>query len=80
MNNIAGLTIITTAKGVQYRRQEITDVWGRKRVCHKLVSELPKPHAECCAMCGQAISAERSTKRFCSDACKMKEYRQRKRA
>jgi hypothetical protein len=32
-----------------------------------------------CALCGTAITAERSTKRFCSDACKMRDYRQRKR-
>ena len=70
---------IVTAAGVAYRRQEFVDSWGRKRVCDKRLDDLPKPHAETCAVCGAAIAAERSTKRFCSDACKMKEYRQRKR-
>lgn len=32
-----------------------------------------------CSVCGATITAERSTKRFCSDECKMKDYRQRKR-
>ena len=74
------MNIITTAKGIQYRQATFVDSWDRVRVCYKLVSELPKPYAETCAVCGQAISAERSTKRFCSDACKMRDYRQRRAA
>ena len=73
------MNVITTAHGVQYRRQEFTDAWGRKRVCDRRLDTLPRPHAEVCAVCGQPISAERSTRRFCSDACKMREYRQRQR-
>ena len=73
------MNIITTAQGVQYRRQEFTDSWGRKRVCDKRLDALPKAHAEICTVCGQPISAERSTRRFCSSKCKMREYRQRQR-
>lgn len=73
-------TIIVTAAGIAYRRQEFVDSWGRKRTCDKRMDDLPKPHAETCAVCGAALAAERSTRRFCGDACKMKEYRQRKRA
>ena len=71
------MQIITSAKGIQYRQAEFIDAWGRKRLCHKLLSEMPKPHAETCTVCGQTISSERSTKRFCSDACKMRDYRKR---
>ena len=74
------MNIITTAKGVEYRQQEFTDSWGRNRVCYKRLDTLPKEHAETCAECGAAISTLRSTKRFCSDACKMREYRRRKAA
>jgi len=71
--------VITTAKGVQYRQQEFMDAWGRKRVCTKLLDDLPKAHNEVCACCGQAIDAERSTKRFCSAGCRVKFNRQLKR-
>ena len=73
------MNVITTASGVPYRRQEFTDAWGRVRVCDRRLDTLPKPHAEVCAVCGQPISAERSTRRFCSTACRVKEYRQRQR-
>ena len=74
------MNIITTAHGIQYRQAEFIDTWGRKRVYHKRLSDLPKPHAENCVVCGSPISAERSTKRFCGDACKMRDYRRRRRA
>ena len=73
------MNIITTAQGVQYRRQEFTDSWGRKRVCDKRLDTLPQPHAEVCAVCGQPISAERSTRQFCSAACRVRAHRQRQR-
>lgn len=72
------MKIVTTAKGVQYREQEFIDAWNRKRICHKRLDTLPKEHATHCAVCGSPIEAIRSTLRFCSDACKMKDYRQRK--
>ena len=77
---IAKPTIITTPAGIAYRRQVITDSWGRQRVCDKRLDDLPKPHLEACECCGAPLTTERSTKRFCSDACKMKAYRQRQKA
>jgi predicted nucleic acid-binding Zn ribbon protein len=74
------MQIITTAKGVQYRRQEFVDSWGRVRVCDKRVDTLPKEHNEVCACCGQPIASERSTKKFCSPGCRVKWNRQQKRA
>ena len=73
------LTIITTAKGVQYRQQEFVDSLGRKRVCEKRLDTLPKEHNEVCACCGQPIDSERSTKKFCSTNCRVKFNRQQKR-
>lgn len=69
------MTIIST-KGIQYRRMEFVDAWGRKRTCDKRLSDLPKPHAETCAVCSQPIAAKRSTMKFCSPACRMKAHRQ----
>lgn len=71
---------IITVKGVQYRRQEFVDAWGRRRVCDKRVSDLPKPHASTCAVCGQAIQAQRSTMRFCSPGCRVKANRAARKA
>ena len=76
---INSTTTFETAKGVEYIRREFVDAWGRRRICDKRVSDLPQPHHTACECCGVPIAAERSTKRFCSDACKMREYRQRKR-
>ena len=73
------MNVITTAHGVQYRRQEFTDAWGRKRVCDRRLDTLPRPRSETCAVCGQPISAERSTRRFCSAACRVRAHRQRQR-
>ena len=70
---------IIEAKGIQYRRMEVVDAWGRRRVCDKRLSDLPQPHAETCAVCGQPIQAQRSTMKFCSTKCRMTAYRQRQR-
>lgn len=72
------MNVITTALGIQYRQQEFMDSWGRKRICYKRLSNLPKPHNESCAVCGQPLIAVRSTKKFCSSACKLRYHRQRK--
>ena len=72
------MTIITTATGEQYRRMEFVDAWGRRRVCDKRVSDLPKPHRDTCECCGSPVNPERSTMRFCSAKCRVKWNRQRK--
>lgn len=69
------MEIIKTALGVEYRRQTFTDSWGRVRVCDKRLDTLPKPHAERCAACGATISPERSTRRYCSDRCRVTAWR-----
>lgn len=74
------MDIIKTARGIEYRRQTFTDRWGRVRVCDKRLDTLPKPHAETCAVCGSAIAADRSTKRFCSDRCRVAAWRAAKKA
>ena len=71
------MNIIQTASGIEYVEREFVDSWGRRRVCHKRLDELPKPHAETCVVCGASIDSERSTKRYCGDACRMKAYRAR---
>ena len=73
------ITIISTAKGVQYRQQQFVDSWGRKRVCEKRLDTLPKEHNDVCACCGQPMDSERSTKKFCSAGCRVKFNRQLKR-
>jgi predicted nucleic acid-binding Zn ribbon protein len=73
------MQIITTALGVQYRRQEFVDSWGRTRVCDKRVDTLPKEHNVACECCGQPIDSERSTKKFCSAGCRVAWNRQQKR-
>ena len=71
---------IIAVRGVEYRRMEFVDAWGRRRVCDKRVSALPQPHAETCSACGQPIQAQRSTMQFCSAKCRVKAYRQRQRS
>lgn len=68
---------IVAVRGVEYRRMEFVDAWGRRRVCDKRVADLPKPRAEACAACGQPIQARRSTMQFCSAKCRMRAHRQR---
>lgn len=70
-------TIITSTLGVRYLRREVTDSWGRTRIVDKRLDDLPKPHAETCSICGTPIEAERSTKQYCSTACRMTAYRRR---
>ena len=70
-------TTFKTPQGIEYLRREFVDAWRRRRVCDKRLCDLPQPHHATCECCGSPIASERSTKRFCSDACKMKEYRQR---
>lgn len=71
---------IKTAAGTEYVEREFVDAWGRRRLTHKRLDTLPKQHAESCAVCGAAIDSERSTKTFCSTACRMKAYRMRRKA
>lgn len=71
---------IKAASGVEYVEREFVDAWGRRRVCHKRVDSLPKPHAESCAACGAPIDPERSTMAYCGAACRMKAYRARRKA
>ena len=71
------MLIITSAAGVPYRRQTFTDAWGRQRVCDKRLADLPRPHMEACAACGQPLTTQRSTRRFCSGRCRVRAWRQR---
>ena len=74
------MTIIKDTYGIEYRRQTITDSLGRVRVCDQRLDTFPKPHAERCEVCGSSISPDRSTKRFCSDRCRVTAWRASKRA
>ena len=71
------MNIIKSLAGIEYRRQEFTDAWGRKRVCDKRLSDMPKPHNTACACCGKQMDSARSTKRFCSAGCRVKASRAR---
>src|SRR5262245_56192176 len=48
--------------------------------CHKdMINESRRQeHNTCCAMCGGVLTAERSTRKFCSNACRQGSYYRRK--